>query len=85
MKPKDPRRVRKRDSQGDSFGNEDGKDTLTGGKPMATASTKDRLIRVFLIGLIISFFMIPAVTFCFFDCKFFIAKRTAHVLLVFFR
>jgi len=53
--------------------------------PMVISSIKDRLFGYFLIVLIICFFMIPVVTFCFFECKFFVPKTIASVLLFFFR
>jgi len=53
---------------------------------MIVASAKGRTVRYFLIALIISFFIIPIITVCFFDCKVsFTPKKAAHALLVFFR
>lgn len=52
---------------------------------MVTVSKKDRLILYFLIALIIGFFPVPVITFCFFDCKFYVTQKTASVLLFFFR
>jgi hypothetical protein len=37
------------------------------------------------MGLILRFFAIPLVTYCFFDCKPYIPKKVASVLLIFFR
>ncbi len=48
-------------------------------------SKKDRVVRFFLIGLIMAFFMIPVVAHCFFDCKYYFARKTASALLLFFR
>lgn len=53
---------------------------------MTVASAKGRLIRYFLIALIIGFFTIPVITVCFFDCKvFYTPKKIASALLIFFR
>jgi hypothetical protein len=53
---------------------------------MVVASAKDRLVRYFLITLIIIFFIIPVITVCFFDCKVsFTPKEITSVLFVFFR
>lgn len=53
---------------------------------MIVASAKGRLVRYFLIALIIGFFIIPVLTVCFFDCKVsYTPRKVAHSLLVFFR
>jgi hypothetical protein len=53
---------------------------------MIVASAKGRLVRYFLIALIIGFFIIPVITVCFFDCKVsYTPKRIASALLIFFR
>ncbi len=48
-------------------------------------SAKGRFLRYFLMILIAGFFVIPAFTLCFFDCKFFAPKKIASILLFFFR
>ncbi len=52
---------------------------------MIVASTKARLIWYLLVALIVGFFSIPVITFCFFDYKFFVPKKVASLLLFFFR
>ncbi len=53
---------------------------------MVVASIKGQFIRYFLIALIIGFFIIPAITVCFFDCKVsYTPKKVASALLFFFR
>jgi hypothetical protein len=52
---------------------------------MVTVSMKHRLLGYILIALITAFFLIPVVTFCFFDCKFFTSPLIASILLIFFR
>jgi hypothetical protein len=54
-------------------------------KLMTVASMKERVILYALMGLVLWFFAIPVVAYCFFDCKPYIPKRIASVLLVFFR
>ncbi|MGE5252560.1 MAG: hypothetical protein ACM3N7_01250 [Planctomycetaceae bacterium] len=54
-------------------------------KLMSVASLQERLIRYGLMGLILWFFAIPLVAYCFFDCRPYIPKRIASVLLFFFR
>jgi hypothetical protein len=54
-------------------------------KLMTVASLKERVILCALMGLILWFFAIPLVTYCFFDCRLYIPKRIASVLLFFFR
>ena len=46
---------------------------------------KRRLVEYILIALIIAFFLIPVVSFCFFDCKFFFSPKIASFLLIFFQ
>ena len=46
---------------------------------------KHRLLGYILIALIIAFFLIPVVSFCFFDCKFFFSPKIPSILLIFFR
>ena len=52
---------------------------------MAVASLKSQMIRYFLLALIIGFFVFPVFTLGFFDCKFFVPKKAASILLFFFR
>ena len=52
---------------------------------MVAASVTTKVIHYFLIALIVGFFAIPFATLCFFDCKFFVPKNIASVLLFFFR
>ena len=53
---------------------------------MVDASIKGRLIRYFVVALVIGFFIIPAITVCFFDCKVsYTSNRIASALLIFFR
>lgn len=48
--------------------------------------TEGRMIRGFLIALIIGFFLIPVLTVYFFDCDLsYSTKRIASALLLFFR
>jgi hypothetical protein len=54
-------------------------------KLMAVASVKERVILYGLMGLILWFFAIPVVAYCFFDCRPYIPKKIASVLLFFFR
>ena len=54
-------------------------------KLMTFASVKERVILCALMGLILWFFAIPVVAYCFFDCRSYIPKRIASVLLFFFR
>jgi hypothetical protein len=49
------------------------------------APKKDKLTRYILIGLILGFFVIPLAAYCFFDCKFYVPKKVASVLILFFR
>ena len=52
---------------------------------MIIASLKERVVLYALMGLILWFFAIPVVAYCFLDCKPFISKRIASILLFFFR
>ena len=52
---------------------------------MVVASLKERVILYALMGLILWFFAIPLVAYCFFDLEPFIPKKIASVLLLFFR
>jgi hypothetical protein len=52
---------------------------------MTVASLKERFILYALTGLILWFFAIPLVAYCFFDCRPYIPKRIASLLLFFFR
>jgi len=54
-------------------------------KLIAVASLKEKIILCSLMGLILWFFAIPLVTYCFFDSKPYIPKKIASVLLFFFR
>ena len=54
-------------------------------KLIAVASLKEKVILYALMGLILWFFAIPLVAYCFFDCKPFVPKKIASVLLFFFR
>ena len=50
------------------------------------AVSEGRMVRCFLIALIIGFFLIPLLTVYFFDCNLsFSTKRIASALLFFFR
>jgi len=49
------------------------------------ATLKEKMMRYVLLGLIAGFFGVPLVTYCFFDCRIFLPKRAASVLLIFFR
>jgi len=51
----------------------------------AVAFLKEKVILYALMGLILWFFAIPLVTYCFFDSKPYIPKKVASVLLFFFR
>ncbi len=52
---------------------------------MGIHSTPARAVRFFLIGLIVFFFTMPVFAFCLFECKYFVARKTASALLFFFR
>jgi hypothetical protein len=52
---------------------------------MSVDSLKERVVFCALMGLILWFFAIPVVAYCFFDCRSYIPKRIASVLLFFFR
>lgn len=52
---------------------------------MTVAFSKGHVVRYLVIALIIGFFIIPVITFSFFDCQFFVPKRLASALLFFFR
>ena len=52
---------------------------------MTVASLKERVILFALMGLVLWFFAIPVVAYCFLDYKPFIPKKVASVLLFFFR
>jgi hypothetical protein len=52
---------------------------------MTVASLKERVTLYALMSLILWFFAIPVVTYCFLDCKPFIPKKVASVLLFSFR
>jgi len=52
---------------------------------MTVASLKERVILYALMGLILWFFAIPVVAYCFFDCKPYIPQKIASVLLFLFR
>ena len=52
---------------------------------MIANSNKNRLLCYVIMGLIIGFFMMPLLTVCFFECKYFVARNTASALLFFFR
>jgi len=52
---------------------------------MTDASLREKVILCALMGLVLWFFTIPLVAYCFFDCKPFVAKKIASVLLFFFR
>jgi hypothetical protein len=54
-------------------------------KLIVAASLKEKVILCALMGLVLWFFAIPLVTYCFFDCKPYIPKKVASVLLFFFR
>ncbi len=54
-------------------------------KLIAAASLKEKAILCALMGLVLWFFAIPLVTYCFFDSKPYIPKKVASVLLFFFR
>jgi hypothetical protein len=54
-------------------------------KIIAVASLKEKVTLCALMGLILWFFAIPLVTYCFFDSKPYIPKKVASVLLFFFR
>ncbi len=52
---------------------------------MIVAPAKVKLIWYLLVALIVGFFCIPVITFSFFECKFFVPKKIASLLLFFFR
>jgi hypothetical protein len=52
---------------------------------MVLASLREKVILYALMGLILWFFAIPLVAYCFLDCKPYIPKKVASVLLFFFR
>ncbi len=52
---------------------------------MMVASLKEKAILCALMGMILWFFAIPLVAYCFFDSKPYIPKKIASVLLFFFR
>jgi len=52
---------------------------------MTVASLKEKVILYVLMSLVLWFFAIPVVAYCFLDCKPFIPKKVASVLLFFFR
>jgi hypothetical protein len=52
---------------------------------MTVASLREKVILYALMSLILWFFAIPVIAYCFLDCKPFIPKRIASVLLFFFR
>ena len=54
-------------------------------KVIAVTSLKEKIILYALMGLILWFFAIPLVAYCFFDPKPYISKKIASVLLFFFR
>ena len=54
-------------------------------KLVAAASLKEKVILCALMGLVLWFFAIPLVAYCVFECKPFIPKKIASVLLFFFR
>lgn len=54
-------------------------------KLIAAASLKEKVILCALMGLVLWFFAIPLVAYCFFDHKPYIPKKIASVLLFFFR
>ena len=58
---------------------------INGGDLMIANSNKNRLLCYVIMGLIIGFFMMPLLTVCFFECKYFVARNTASALLFFFR
>ncbi|NWF53389.1 MAG: hypothetical protein HXY45_01185 [Syntrophaceae bacterium] len=49
------------------------------------ASLKEKVTLYALMGLILWFFAIPLVAYCFFECKPYIPQKMASVLLFFFR
>ena len=52
---------------------------------MLVASAKVRLVWYLLLALIVGFFSMPVIAFFFFDCKSFVPKKVASLLLFFFR
>jgi len=52
---------------------------------ITVASLRERVILYALMGLILWFFAIPLVTYCFFDCKPYFPQKIASILLLFFR
>jgi len=52
---------------------------------MRAASLREKVVLYGLMSLVLWFFAIPLVAYCFLDCKPFISKRIASVLLFFFR
>jgi len=52
---------------------------------VAVAFLKEKVILYAIMGLIVWFFAIPLVAYCFFDCKPYIPQKVASVLLFFFR
>lgn len=52
---------------------------------MTVASLKEKVILYGVMGLVLWFFAIPVVAYCFLDYKPFIPKKIASVLLFFFR
>jgi hypothetical protein len=54
-------------------------------KVIAVTSLKEKVILNALMGLILWFFAIPLVAYFFFECKPYVPKKIASVLLFFFR
>lgn len=54
-------------------------------KVIAVTSLKEKIILYALMGLILWFFAIPLVVYFFFECKPYVPKKIASVLLFFFR
>ena len=54
-------------------------------KLITIASLKEKVILYGLMSLILWFFAIPLVAYCFFECKPYVPKKIASVLLFFFR
>ena len=52
---------------------------------MRAASLREKVILYALMGLVLWFFAIPVVAYCFLDYKPFVPKKIASILLFFFR